>query len=94
MVARALTTSKSIAEATGQSTDPAKGIYMDEMNYAVKSSFDINPLFDEAVSNSYSQSNDLFSELLTTADKDIPSKLHKLALAMDQEMKRLKQAKD
>ncbi|MDB5056364.1 MAG: sugar transporter substrate-binding protein [Bacilli bacterium] len=90
-----LTTSKSIAEATGQNTDPIKSIYMDELNYAVKSSFEINPLFNLAwMENNFILSNGLFTDLLTTEDKDIPAKLHKLALAVDQEMKRLKQAED
>ncbi|MDB5056363.1 MAG: sugar transporter substrate-binding protein [Bacilli bacterium] len=91
---RVLTTSNSIAEATGQSKDPAKSIYMDEMNYAVKSSFDINPLFNQAWNENQFNLYNKFNDLLTTEDKDIPAELHKLALAVDQEMKRLKQAED
>jgi multiple sugar transport system substrate-binding protein len=89
-----LTTSKSIAEAVGQSTDPTKSIYMDEMNYTVKSSFDINTIFNQAwLENQYNLYNK-FNELLTTDDKDIPAKLHDFALELDREMKRLKQVED
>jgi multiple sugar transport system substrate-binding protein len=87
---RILTTSRSLAEATGQSTDPIKSIYMDEMNYTVKSSFN-NPLFLQAWNSNLQYQ---FIDLISADDKDIPANLHNLTLGVDQEMKHLKQAED
>jgi multiple sugar transport system substrate-binding protein len=82
-----LTTSKSMSEATGQSSDPTKNIYVEEMNnHMVKPSLDSNAY---AYSIWNQELFDQFKELLTTADEDIPAKLHDLALKLDQEMNRL-----
>jgi multiple sugar transport system substrate-binding protein len=85
-----LTTSRSLAEATGQSRDPIKSIYINEMNYAVKPSLD----YYHIVYHLYPFTYDPFYDLVFTADEDIPAKLHKLALGLTQDMKRLKQAED
>jgi multiple sugar transport system substrate-binding protein len=86
-----LTTSRSLAEATGQSKDPIKSIYMDETNYAVKPSLED---YNLQLSFSVGDPLDPFYDLVFTADEDIPAKLHKYALGLDQEMKRLKLAED
>jgi multiple sugar transport system substrate-binding protein len=84
-----LTTSKTMSEATRQSSDPTKSIFIDEMNnHFVKASMDSNAFSYSAVTNEEVSAQ--FQELLTTADEDIPAKLHDLALNLDQEMNRLK----
>jgi multiple sugar transport system substrate-binding protein len=86
-----LTTSKSIAEATGQSSDPIKSIIVDEMSYAIKSWVNINPYYGKAWNKAL---NAEFGELLTTDDTQIPLKLHELALKLDLELNRLRNADD
>jgi multiple sugar transport system substrate-binding protein len=85
-----LTTSKTVAEAAGQNSDPIKSIYSDEMNYAVRSSFS-NPYFYKAWTGDLTTQ---FENLLSAKSNDIPAKLHDLALKLDQELNRLKQAED
>jgi multiple sugar transport system substrate-binding protein len=75
-----LTPSKSMSEAFHQDSDPIKRIFEDEMYHVVKPS-----------PNKY---NIDFTSFLTTDDKDIPDKLHDLALKVDEEMIRLKNIKD
>jgi multiple sugar transport system substrate-binding protein len=84
-------TSSSVAEAAGQSSDPSKSVALDEMNYVVKSSSDYNPLFYQAWNKDLMSQ---FQELHTTDDKDIPFKLHELAIKLDKELNRLKNAAD
>jgi multiple sugar transport system substrate-binding protein len=82
-----LTTSKSMSEAVHQDTDPIKSVFVDEMNYAVKPTGFKSPLmYNEDL-------NTQFQELLKTDDKDIPAKLQDLALKVDQEIKRIENAK-
>ncbi|QGQ96734.1 hypothetical protein EHS13_18540 [Paenibacillus psychroresistens] len=87
-----VTTSKIMADATEQSSDPVKSISSDEMSYATKSSSDYNLYFNIASSNEELTAQ--FDDLLATADSDIPRKLHELALKLDQEMKRLKDTEE
>lgn len=82
-----LTTSKAMAEATGSVKDPIKTMAADEMNYAVKVSSAYNPYYNQAWNRELTAD---FNSLLTTNDKDIPDKLHLLALKLDQEMNCLK----
>jgi multiple sugar transport system substrate-binding protein len=84
-----LPTSKEVVEAMGQSTDLTKSIAVEEMIYSVKPSYDYNPFFNQAWNEDLTAQ---FQKLLTTDDKDIPAKLHDLALKLDQEMNRLKSA--
>ncbi|QGQ95520.1 extracellular solute-binding protein [Paenibacillus psychroresistens] len=86
-----LTTSKSIADASGQSSDPIKSILVDEMNYATKSWVNINPYFGKAWNKAL---NAEFAELLTTDDSQIQLRLHELALKLDLELTRLKDVDD
>jgi ABC-type glycerol-3-phosphate transport system substrate-binding protein len=80
-----LTPSKSMSETTGQSSDPIKSIFLDEINYGY--SYFYNGGWNEDLTAQ-------FNKLLTTSDKDIPAKLHDLAIKLDQEMNRLKNAED
>ncbi|QGQ99322.1 extracellular solute-binding protein [Paenibacillus psychroresistens] len=76
-------TSKLMAEATGQSSDPIKSIFVEELNYATKST-------ERRFFNAWIADKDIkthFEKLLTTEDKDIPAKLHELALKLDQSLK-------
>lgn len=86
-----LTTSKAIAEANGQNKDPSKRVYVEEMKYAVISSTNNNPYFNEAWNEVLMAQ---FQRLLSVSDKDIPDELHKLALKVDEELNRLKIVND
>jgi hypothetical protein len=71
--------------------DPVKSIFSGEINYAVKPTGYINPLFFEAWSLDL---NSKFQNLLTTDDNDVPTKLHDIALKLDQELTRLRDIRD
>jgi multiple sugar transport system substrate-binding protein len=88
---RYLSTSKAIAEATGQSTDPNKSVAIGELDHVVKPSGTANPFFFSALFGKLAAQ---FQSLLTTDDKDIQAKLHEIALQLDLEMNRLKTAAD
>lgn len=82
-----LTTSPSVSEAVGQSKDPYKRMIEEELQYVVRSSSERNPYFNEAFR--MVDMSDIF-ELLSVADRDIPDKLHEIAIKVDQEMERLR----
>lgn len=80
-----MATSKLMAEAVGQNSDPVKSIYVGELSYATNST-------DYSFFKAWDGDKDLtiqFEQLLTTKDKDIPLKLHELALKFDQALKKL-----
>lgn len=81
-----LTTSESMAESTGQASDPIKSVFQDELNHSVKSSRDypfVNEVWNDALIAQ-------FQALMKADDKDIPDRLHTLAQKLDQELNRLK----
>ncbi|MBO9604513.1 MAG: extracellular solute-binding protein [Paenibacillaceae bacterium] len=84
-----LSTSKSVAKASGQNTDPIKKVPVGELKYAVK------PMDSSLISHAWTPELTAgFQALLTTEDKDIPAALHALALKLDQELARLKAERD
>ncbi|QGQ99449.1 extracellular solute-binding protein [Paenibacillus psychroresistens] len=84
-----LTTSKAMADASGQSSDPAKSVYIEEANYVVKPAMDNNLYFYNAWNEErVAQFEGLFGEV----EQDLPIKLHELALKLDEELNRLKNA--
>jgi multiple sugar transport system substrate-binding protein len=87
---RTVATSTLMAEAVGQNSDPVKSIYVDEFSYAINST-------DYSFTNAWNGDENLaiqFEKLLTTNDKDIPVKLHELALKFDQALKKANSVSD
>jgi hypothetical protein len=69
---------------TGQSSDPIKHIFEEEVNYAVKPlGYNFYMVFNsESIAAQ-------FQELFNTTDNDISAKLHEIALKVDNELKQL-----
>ncbi|QGQ99331.1 extracellular solute-binding protein [Paenibacillus psychroresistens] len=87
---RTLATSKLMAEAVGQNSDPVKSVYVGELSYATIST-------DYSFFKTWNEDKDLteqFEKLLTTKDEDIPAKLHELALKIDQALKKANSVSD
>lgn len=80
-----LSTSKTVAEASGQNADPIKKVPVGELTYAVK------PVDNSLLAMAWTpELTARFQALLQTDGKDIPAALHALALKLDQELARLK----
>jgi multiple sugar transport system substrate-binding protein len=87
---RSVATSKLIADAVGQNSDPVKSIYVGELSYATN-------LTDYSFFKAWNEDKDLkdqFEKLLTTKDEDIPVILHSLALKIDQALKKANSVSD
>ncbi|WP_162463371.1 ABC transporter substrate-binding protein [Paenibacillus psychroresistens] len=78
-----ITTSASVAKGIHQDTDPIKSVIADELNYAVLPSGFRSPLYSNP------KINNQFQELFNLDDKELPEKLHELALSADEELKRV-----
>lgn len=84
-----LTTNQTIAETTGQRTDPIKRTFHDEMNYSVIPSLSSNPYIVKAWNTDLQEK---FGKLLAMSDAELQPWLHDLALKLDQELRRLEDA--
>jgi len=81
-----VTTSKTLAEATEQSSDPAQSVALEEMKVAVNRADQNNRFFYKAWNENLDAQ---FQNLLAAKDEELPARLHDLALKVDQEMHRL-----
>lgn len=81
-----MTTSASMAESTGQTPDPIKSIFEDELRHSVKAARDfpfVNETWNDAMMTE-------FQALMRVDDQEIQVGLHNLAEKLDQELHRLK----
>ncbi|QGQ99448.1 hypothetical protein EHS13_33605 [Paenibacillus psychroresistens] len=79
------TLNQALSKAFHQKSDPVKKIFDNEFNYLVKTSLNNNPFAGNVWKEEIRAQ---FISILETDDKDLPGKLHELALKLDQEMKR------